>query len=176
MERGLLTTKESSQKVHIDEEKLKYITSKVNIWDHFGISMSHYVSFDNDEELNIVKRFYMDLLTVYFKGGKFNFSCFDCVWPNDVKKQGCQKCGVNICTCFEFSEIKGLSSSELKVQNVFNLLQKKEKELIDFKNKKRFGIWVKDESISHPTQIYEMTFLTLLSIELPLAFFVKKLY
>ena len=79
-------------------------------------------------------------------------------------------------TCIEFSEIKGLSSSELKVQNVFNLLQKKEKELIDFKNKKRFGIWVKYESISHPTQIYEMTFLTLFSIELSLAFFFKKLY
>ena len=171
MERGLLITTESSQKVHIDEEKLKYITSKVNIWDHFGISRSHYVSFDNDEELKIVKRFYMDLLTVYFKGGKF--SCFDCVWPDDVKKQGCQKCGVNICTCSEFSEIKGLSSSELKVQNVFNLLQKKEKELIDFENKKRFGIWVKDESILQRTQIYEMTFLTLFSIELSLAFLSK---
>ena len=67
MERGLLTTKESSQKFHIDEEKLKYITSKVNIWDHFGISRSHYVSFDNDEELKIVKRFYMDLFQFILK-------------------------------------------------------------------------------------------------------------
>ena len=83
---------------------------------------------------------------------------------------------MNICTCSEFSEIKGLSSSELKVQNVFNLLQKKEKELIDFENKKRFGILVKDESILQRTQIYEMTFLTLFSIELSLAFFFKKLY
>ena len=80
---------------------------------------------------------------------------------------------MNICTCFEFSEIKSLSSSEFKVQNVFNLLQKKEKELIGFKNKKRFGIWVKDESILQRTQIYEMTFLTLFSIELSLAFLSK---
>lgn len=67
MERGLLITTESSQKVHIDEEKLKYITSKVNIWDHFGISRSHYVSFDNDEELKIVKRFSMDLFQFILK-------------------------------------------------------------------------------------------------------------
>ena len=35
---NLLSIAETSQEIQIDEEKLRFICSKVNIWDHFGIS------------------------------------------------------------------------------------------------------------------------------------------
>ena len=35
---------EEKKEVNIDKEKLRFIATKVNIWDHFGITRSQYVS------------------------------------------------------------------------------------------------------------------------------------
>lgn len=40
MTANLLSIAETSQEIQIDGEKLRFIHSKVNIWDHFGISKS----------------------------------------------------------------------------------------------------------------------------------------
>ena len=79
---------ESSQEIQIDEEKLRFICSKVNIWDHFGISKSRYVSLNSDEKLKMVKGFYESLLLVYFGKGKRQFCSNDCVWF-EGRKQDC---------------------------------------------------------------------------------------
>ena len=35
---------EEKKEVNTDKEKLRFIATKVNIWDHFGITRSQYVS------------------------------------------------------------------------------------------------------------------------------------
>lgn len=40
MAANILSIAETSQEIQIDGEKLRFIYSKVNIWDHFGISKS----------------------------------------------------------------------------------------------------------------------------------------
>ena len=97
---NLLSIAETSQEIQIDEEKLRFICSKVNIWNHFGISKSQYVSLNNDEKLKMLKGFYKCLLPVYFVEGKREFCCNDCAWFDDGKKQDCLKCGVNIMYLF----------------------------------------------------------------------------
>ena len=47
MAKNLLRIGETSQEILIDEEKLKFICSKVNVWDHFNITRSQYVSLSN---------------------------------------------------------------------------------------------------------------------------------
>ena len=59
-------------KFKLTRKKLRFITNKVkvNIWNHFGISKSQYVSLNSDEKLKMVKGFYKSLLQVYFGDGK----------------------------------------------------------------------------------------------------------
>ena len=109
MAANLLNIAETSQKIEIDEEKLKFMCRKANVWDHFGISRSQYVSLADDEKLKMLKGFYKALLLVYFGSGKRKFCCNDCMWFDDSKKQDCIQCKVNVmaCTCFsEFSDDK----------------------------------------------------------------------
>ena len=63
----------------IEEEKLKFICTKHNIWDHFKMSKTDYASFSDYEKMQMLKRFYTDLVPVYYVQGK-NFSCCkDCL-------------------------------------------------------------------------------------------------
>ena len=113
MAANLLSIAETSQENEIDEEKLRFICSKANVWDHFGISRSQYVSLGNDEKLKMLKGFYKALFPVYFGSGKRQCCCNDCVWYDDGKKQDCIQCKVNgmACTCFsEFSDDKNVRS------------------------------------------------------------------
>lgn len=41
---SFLSIFEKEEEVKIDEEKLRFIASKVHIWDYFGISQSQYLS------------------------------------------------------------------------------------------------------------------------------------
>ena len=50
----------------IEEEKLKFICTKHNIWDHFKMSKTEYASFSDDEKMQMLKRFYTDLVLVYY--------------------------------------------------------------------------------------------------------------
>ena len=41
---NFLSIFEKKEEVKIDEEKLRFMASKVHIWDYFGISQSQYLS------------------------------------------------------------------------------------------------------------------------------------
>ena len=144
MAENVLNIAESSQEIQIDKEKLRFICSKVNIWDHFRISKSEYVSLNSDEKLKMVKEFCKSLLPVYFSNGKRQFCCNDCVWFEDIK-QDCLKCGVNVmaCTCFEFSDDKKVLSSVNNLKNIVSAVEhfdKQQKELFDRENGVRYCI------------------------------------
>ena len=51
MAANLLSIAEASHEIQIDEEKLRYICSKLNACDHYGISLS------NQEKLRMLKGF-----------------------------------------------------------------------------------------------------------------------
>ena len=73
----------------IDEEKLKFICTKHNIWDHFKISKAEYASFSDDEKMQMLKRFYTDLEPIYYCQDKNIFCCLDCVFVDNGKRQYC---------------------------------------------------------------------------------------
>ena len=140
MAENLLNIAESSQEIQIDKEKLRFICNKVNIWDHFGISKSQYLSLSSDEKLKMVKGFYKSLLPVYFSNGKCQFCCNDCVWF-EGRKQDCLN--VMTCTCFEFSDDKKVLSSVSNLKNMVSAVEhfdKQQKELFDRENGVRYGI------------------------------------
>ena len=100
MAANLLSIAETSHETEIDEEKLRFICSKANIWDHYGISKSkaniwdhygisksQYDSLNYDEKLKMLKGFYKNLIPVYFGNDKRKFCCNDCIWFDDGRKQ-----------------------------------------------------------------------------------------
>ena len=54
----------------INKEKLKFICTKHNIWDHFKLSEVQYASYSDHEKMQMLKRFYTDLVPVYYSDGK----------------------------------------------------------------------------------------------------------
>ena len=54
----------------IDEEKLRIICAKRNIWDHFKMSREHFSSIPEHEQMKMLHRFYNDLEPVYFAQNK----------------------------------------------------------------------------------------------------------
>ena len=128
-------------------QKLKFMCSKANVWDHFGISRSQYVSLADDEKLKMLKGFYKALFLVYFGSGKRKFRCNDCMQFDDGKKQDCIQCKVNVmvCTCFsEFSDNKKVpsvnSSCKRSILTALEEFDRKQKELFDRENSEREGI------------------------------------
>ena len=127
---NLLSIAETSQEIQIDEEKLRFICSKVNIWDHFGISKPQNVSLNSDDKLKMLKGFYKSLFPVYFGEGKRQFCCNDCAWFDDGKKQDCLNCRVNVMACTCFSNHKKVLSSVNNFKNMVSaveLLDKQQK-------------------------------------------------
>ena len=64
---------------HVDQcinaEKLKYIASKISIWDYFSVPRLQYLALDNAEKSRMLNEYYRKLVTKYFGKGK-NFSDF----------------------------------------------------------------------------------------------------
>ena len=90
---NFLSIFEKKEEVKIDEEKLPFMASKVDIWDFFGISQSQYLSLSTEEKSKILREYYKKLLIVYFCDGKKSiFCCGNCVWFDDGKKQDCVNC------------------------------------------------------------------------------------
>ena len=54
----------------IDEEKLRIICTKRNIWDHFRMSREHFSSTAEHEQMRMLHRFYNDPEPVYFAQNK----------------------------------------------------------------------------------------------------------
>ena len=76
---NLLSIEEKKEKVNIDEEKLGFIATNMDIWDHFGITRSQYVSLSAEKNLKVLKTYYKYLAPVYFDDNKKVFCCSDCL-------------------------------------------------------------------------------------------------
>ena len=100
----------------IDEEKLKFICSKCSVWDHFKVSKENCSRLSEDEQMQVLTRFYNELEPVYYGNGKNFFCCKDCVWSDDGRIQNCLRCKVNViyCDCLSDDEHITLSSEEAK--------------------------------------------------------------
>ena len=53
--------KQAQQQAPIDEEKLRILCLQRNIWDHFGISCEEFSVFPESRELQLLRKFYLDL-------------------------------------------------------------------------------------------------------------------
>lgn len=82
----------------IDEEKLKFICSKHNVWDHFKISGEKFVSFSESKQMHMLTKFYSEFEPVYSGHSKKFFYCKDCVFC-DCGKSACLKCKVSVVYC-----------------------------------------------------------------------------
>ena len=59
-----------AQEECIDEQKLRYIDSKIAIWDLFGIPQAHYLGLDTNKKSKMLNEYYKKLVPVYFGDGK----------------------------------------------------------------------------------------------------------
>lgn len=117
MASNLLRIVGASQDIEIDEEKLRRLCNKVNIWDHYSISRSQYVSLNDNKKLKILKGFYKNLLPVYYNNGKCQFCCNNCVWAENGRKQDYHVINVILGMCFSDSE-KILSDQNTDLKNM----------------------------------------------------------
>ena len=61
MDRFLSIAQESSPEIEINEEKLKYFTSKIKIWNYFQITQQHFLSLPEEEKTTMLKKYYREL-------------------------------------------------------------------------------------------------------------------
>ena len=144
---NFLSIFEQKEEVKIDEEKLRFLATKVDIWDHFGITRSQQLSLDTDQKTKMLKEYYKKLVAVYFGDGKKNaFCCLDCAWFDDGRKQDCLRCGVNVmaCSCYEFSSSPKHTSEKLSMQDVEVMFKKREEDLFGRENGVKSGFYSKD--------------------------------
>lgn len=133
MTSNLLHIAESSHEAQIDEEKLKFICSKHNIWDYFKMSKSQYLSYSNNEKMQMLHRFYNELVLIWYGQGMLFVCCKNCVW---FQKQDCLRCKVNViyCTCsFDDEEF----FSPIKKNSTMNRRKREKK----FWSKKWSQLW-----------------------------------
>ena len=57
METLLGIFEKKQQEEVIDEQKLRYLASKVAIWDHFGIPQAHYLALDANEKSKMLSEY-----------------------------------------------------------------------------------------------------------------------
>ena len=60
----------------IDEEKLRFIASKITIWDFFGIQQSTYLGYSKQEKSRMFSDYYQRLVSEYFGVNTKNLSFF----------------------------------------------------------------------------------------------------
>ena len=71
MEHFLSIVEGNSAEEEINEERLKYFTSKIKIWDYFSLSQQKLASPSTEEKSSMLKRYYSDLNSRYLAEGKF---------------------------------------------------------------------------------------------------------
>ena len=111
--------------IQIDEDKWKFIGSKLNIWDHFKIAKFKYVNLNYNEKMHMLKRFYKNLLPVYTSQGKPFVSCKYCVSLDNGTKQNCLKCKVNVIhyTCYLYDDRKLICPVKNNKMNMLSVLE-----------------------------------------------------
>ena len=89
METSLGIFEKKPQEEIINEQKLRYLASKVAICDHFGIPQAHYLALDTNKKSKMLSEYYKKLLPVHFGDGKndtfflYVFWLFFIVWILD---------------------------------------------------------------------------------------------
>ena len=66
---GLLSILEQRQQLLeecIDEQKPRFVASKVSFWDYFGIPQAHYLALDKTEKSRTLGEYYNKLVLQYF--------------------------------------------------------------------------------------------------------------
>ena len=145
--KNFLSIFEQKEEVKIDEEKLRFLATKVDIWDHFGITRSQKLSLDTDQKAKMLKEYYKKLVAVYFGEGKKNvFCCLDCAWFDDGRKQECLRCGVNVmaCSCYKFFSSPKHTFDKISIQDVEVMFKKQEEDLFERENGVKSGFYPKD--------------------------------
>lgn len=61
---------EEKQDIEIDENKLRYMASKIAIRDFFGIPSSQYFSLSTEAKSKMLRDYYLKNLVIYFDQGK----------------------------------------------------------------------------------------------------------
>ena len=54
------------QQGSFDEEKTRYISSKISMWDFFGIPQATYLNYPVEEESNMFREYYFKLCEKYY--------------------------------------------------------------------------------------------------------------
>ena len=70
---NILEAPRQQQEETFDEEKIKFINSKISIWDFFGIPQATYLSYANEEKSRMFKEYYTKLVDKFCGQGKFLF-------------------------------------------------------------------------------------------------------
>ena len=78
MDRYLSITESSRPEPVIEEEKLKFLISKISIWDYFNVSESTYKAYPVDEESRLLTKYHSELYKKYYGSGNFYFLFLFC--------------------------------------------------------------------------------------------------
>lgn len=63
-----------------DEETVKFISSKISIWDYFGNPQATYLSYTGEEKSKMFREYYNKLVDTYFRTGNLFLFVFARVW------------------------------------------------------------------------------------------------
>ena len=72
----LSIVEDSSRETEINEEKLKYFTSQIKIWDYYGIPQQKFLSLPTEEKSTMLKKYYNELDGRQSSGKIFKFLLF----------------------------------------------------------------------------------------------------
>ena len=77
---NILEAPRQQQEETFDEEKIRFINSKISIWDFFDAPQTTYLSYTNEEKSRMFKEYYSKLVNKSYGQGKFFVCFFRFVW------------------------------------------------------------------------------------------------
>ena len=70
---NILEQPQPKPKEEFDEEKVKFISSKVTIWNFYGIPQATYLAYSNEEKVRMFGEYYKKLLDKYYNNASKMF-------------------------------------------------------------------------------------------------------
>ena len=77
---NILEAPRQQQEETFDEEKIRFVNSKISIWDFFGVPQATYLSYTNEEKSRMFKACYAKLVDKFYGQGKLFVCFFWLVW------------------------------------------------------------------------------------------------
>ena len=68
---NILEAPRQQQEETVDEEKVRFINSKISTWDYFGVPQATYLGYTNEEKSRMLIEYYNKLVSRYY--GQVNF-------------------------------------------------------------------------------------------------------